>query len=1179
MVTTIFSKRSKLFALALLVGSLYAKAQTTDINRFMPKDVPQSPNVASLGKFGSYEVSHYTGLPQISIPIFEVKSGSLTLPITLSYHASGIKLTDQASWVGLGWSLSGFHISRQTRGKADETGFTAPMQVSAVCGPYGTAHFGYVRDVAYEILETQPDIFSYLTPQSSGTFFLGQSGGSPLIVPYEPIQISNSSTLDKFEITGTDGVLHRFGTSSTGATAMETTSVDRGAFVGTSSRTAWHLMEMLAPNSDDRIDISYQDIGWITQRDVTTNITITDNCISNGVPCPSGTTQVQPALYVNALSTISQMGINEINFEGGKVKFITSTRTDGQPNAKRLDRIEIYSVVSGALTPVKAVRFNYTMFTGANQQKLDKIEFLASDFQTTATVINSYSFDYNTNSFSWDTPQSMKRDYWNFYSGLNNVDLVPAQQVSVTNDAGIISNVQVGSADRSTVTTYMTEGVLKRINFPTGGYTEFEYETHKYLEGSTTTYAGGLRVTKITSSDGSGTNPIVKSYKYGSGESGYGVKNFDNKLIYYHSENADLYQCCIQTPTCQGYMSYRTRTYFSNSLIGIDPYEGSPVVYPYVTEYFGDATTNVGKIIYEYDNGQYTADSLQVILGPASSRNYRCSFDWKRGHLTKKTVYDKTLVNKISEQSQVYSVFKAKRVLIGFASEEARHYDYSYCPSFSCNNEFGNPIDPYQFYYTHYYQSTGKYLETSAVETTFEYNSPTKSIVKNSSTAFDSEYLLPTQETETDVSTSTSIVNYSKYPISYTFPGNETGVALAIKTLKSQNLISVPIERYMVRQKSDGSNPKVIAGAVTTFRQNENNTSQIVPDEIFEIESSSSIPLASFTPSSISSSNLTKDPTYKSHAKIKAYDANGNVSEVAKDKDYTTAYIWGYDNTLPVAVVQNSGGRRETGIAQTFSASGTYSANSTTDIAASPTISIAFKQNVTCTMQMIAAGTPTSNPSMDIVLKKSDGTIAFDPPAYVFEPNGFGGSPIYSSTFSLSPGTYTFYYHGSANSSTLNWVINLYYQSLQIDQVAYHTSFEETGTSSSNAKTGSKINLGTYTLQLPTVAGTYSITWWQLDNQNSIIWNLQTRQVTIPGSTSYVVGFNSPWAVDEVRLYPDKALMTTYTYKPTLGITTSTDPNNVVTYFEYDTFGRLKNTKDYNGKILKNYQYHYKTQN
>jgi YD repeat-containing protein len=54
------------------------------------------------------------------------------------------------------------------------------------------------------------------------------------------------------------------------------------------------------------------------------------------------------------------------------------------------------------------------------------------------------------------------------------------------------------------------------------------------------------------------------------------------------------------------------------------------------------------------------------------------------------------------------------------------------------------------------------------------------------------------------------------------------------------------------------------------------------------------------------------------------------------------------------------------------------------------------------------------------------------------------------------------------------------------------------------------------------------------------------------------------------------AQVTTYTYKPLIGMTSKTDPNGVTTYYEYDSFGRLKYIKDTNGKIIEQYDYHYR---
>ena len=88
------------------------------------KVIPPSPDAASLGKYGSTPVGLHTGIPNIDIPIYTVTDGSLQLPISISYHASGIKVSEIASWAGLGWTLNaGGIISRSVVGKSDEDGF------------------------------------------------------------------------------------------------------------------------------------------------------------------------------------------------------------------------------------------------------------------------------------------------------------------------------------------------------------------------------------------------------------------------------------------------------------------------------------------------------------------------------------------------------------------------------------------------------------------------------------------------------------------------------------------------------------------------------------------------------------------------------------------------------------------------------------------------------------------------------------------------------------------------------------------------------------------------------------------------------------------------------------------------------------------------------------------------
>ncbi|WP_300935792.1 hypothetical protein [uncultured Muribaculum sp.] len=90
----------------------------------MPQDPTYglTPNARSFQRYGDIPVSLYTGTPSISIPIDTINDGSLSLPISLSYHSGGIKADEHPGWVGLGWSLMlGGVITREVRDVPDES--------------------------------------------------------------------------------------------------------------------------------------------------------------------------------------------------------------------------------------------------------------------------------------------------------------------------------------------------------------------------------------------------------------------------------------------------------------------------------------------------------------------------------------------------------------------------------------------------------------------------------------------------------------------------------------------------------------------------------------------------------------------------------------------------------------------------------------------------------------------------------------------------------------------------------------------------------------------------------------------------------------------------------------------------------------------------------------------------
>src|ERR1700754_2815106 len=93
---------------AFFAAMQWSFAQTSSSPyQYIPKyDPPKSPNVSSFQRYTSIPGNFQTGQINPSISLMSFTVDNLTVPISLSYSNTGLKVSDVASWVGLGWNLN-----------------------------------------------------------------------------------------------------------------------------------------------------------------------------------------------------------------------------------------------------------------------------------------------------------------------------------------------------------------------------------------------------------------------------------------------------------------------------------------------------------------------------------------------------------------------------------------------------------------------------------------------------------------------------------------------------------------------------------------------------------------------------------------------------------------------------------------------------------------------------------------------------------------------------------------------------------------------------------------------------------------------------------------------------------------------------------------------------------------
>ncbi len=117
--------------LFILLINLKVRSQTIDAQKALSDEnirinKPGEPEFKSTG--GNF-VDLFTGGASYNISLFELTRGGFSIPVNLSYKTNGIRVMDQASFVGLGWNLNfGGMITKSTNGREDNhsAGYTSP---------------------------------------------------------------------------------------------------------------------------------------------------------------------------------------------------------------------------------------------------------------------------------------------------------------------------------------------------------------------------------------------------------------------------------------------------------------------------------------------------------------------------------------------------------------------------------------------------------------------------------------------------------------------------------------------------------------------------------------------------------------------------------------------------------------------------------------------------------------------------------------------------------------------------------------------------------------------------------------------------------------------------------------------------------------------------------------------
>ncbi len=446
-----------------------------------------SPAATAFNRQNQVPVNHYTGMPQIEVPVFTYSGPNLQHNIGLSYFAGGVKMEEVAPNTGLGWSLmAGGAITRTVQGLPDDSpvngwiyqgaiNFTGNQTFSTRISSMNPPN----RDHYYEDnVDSQWDIFQFNANGLSGKFYLGKDG-SFAVSPLQKIKIQytlnpslnvttpvggglTGSTIESFVITDDDGTRYIF--SEREISRIQNTGATSG-FYNRAHVSAWYLSSIISPFNEDTILITYQNT--LVTRQVKLPESYMD-CLN----CTGSTGDILNNASFGT-STTAGKRIKTITFpDRSWIDFVyDATQRCDLPGDNALREINIRDT---------ELRMGY---------KLDYMYFTEYGEMAYHSACTNHKQDYRLQlkTVTPYTPQANNPPYVFHYEQSNNLPsiLSPAQD-HWGGFNGAFSNAHLvhysplsSSANRNVNAAFAASGVLKAVQNPSGGSTVMEYEPNQ----------------------------------------------------------------------------------------------------------------------------------------------------------------------------------------------------------------------------------------------------------------------------------------------------------------------------------------------------------------------------------------------------------------------------------------------------------------------------------------------------------------------------------------------------------------------------------------------------------------------------------------------------------------------------------------------------------------------------